>query len=279
MQFDQYPREELRNRLTGLGIPREKHHVKLLQEMLPLQLDKLPFNGADPDTVAEVLVFLMGKNIIRAPFEVDAVLDFGWGIHAGQFHNDQRELLDFVLAYFRKGMHNRERCIWVIPDPLASPTMADFRQQALQQIQELQLQVEVVAHNEIFTDAQGKLKPWVALLESWALREQHALENGYQGLRIATDSQWVSRENWDHFLQYQYLATRALAQRRVKAVSTYSLATPWLDDIMDVAETHRAVIAKRGKDWHRVATSDRKEVETLLVKSRSMLTQGGHTPH
>jgi hypothetical protein len=274
MQFDQYPREELRNKLTGLGIAREKHHVRLLQEMLPLQLDKLPFNGSDPDTVAEVLIFLMGKNIIRAPFEVDAVLDFAWGVHAGQFHEDIAEMLEFVLAYFRKGLENREQCIWVIADPLASPAVAEFRRQALQCIEAQQLQVDVVAHNAIFTDAQGKLKPWVALLEYWAMREQSALENGYQGLRIATDSQWVNREDWDHFLQYQYLATRALAQRRVKAVSTYSLATPWLEDIMDVAETHRAVFARRGKEWHRIATSDRKEVETLLVKPRSMQKQG-----
>jgi hypothetical protein len=62
-----FPREELRDRLAALGIPRERHRLDELVRMLPARLDGRPYDDFDADSVAEVLAYLVGKGVLEPP--------------------------------------------------------------------------------------------------------------------------------------------------------------------------------------------------------------------
>src|SRR3569833_192527 len=49
------------------GIPREKHDLRSMQDLVPARLDAMPFDACDPDVLAEILVYLISRNIVRLP--------------------------------------------------------------------------------------------------------------------------------------------------------------------------------------------------------------------
>lgn len=71
MTRDFYPRESLRHKLTELSIPWENHGMQALRGMIPVPLDGNAFDELDADVLAETLVYLIGKAIIKAPCKLD----------------------------------------------------------------------------------------------------------------------------------------------------------------------------------------------------------------
>ena len=67
MDLETYPREALRRQLVAVGIPRERHRMANLVDMLPIRLQGKPYEDFDADIVAEVLVYLVGKGLIAVP--------------------------------------------------------------------------------------------------------------------------------------------------------------------------------------------------------------------
>jgi hypothetical protein len=71
MNLQSLPRGALRRKLVALGIPASRHRMKDLMSLLPVKLDGKPYEDFDADMVAEVLVYLIGKNLISVTAEAD----------------------------------------------------------------------------------------------------------------------------------------------------------------------------------------------------------------
>ena len=42
-----------------------------------------------------------------------------WGAHMCLFYETKQDALDTVVPYFKAGLESRERCVWVVTNPLA----------------------------------------------------------------------------------------------------------------------------------------------------------------
>lgn len=188
---DALPREPLRRQLAALGIARERHAMASLVEMLPVRVEGYP--GFDADSVAQVLVHLVGRGLIALPEPEAKELAFRWGERIGYRYREEAELLALLLPYFRQGLAGGERCLWLMGD---EPSAKARRM------------VAALADTPYSPDQLELLRAgeWENDLGAWTREEQRALSQGYAGLRICGEALELPE------------GTAAL---RIKALSTY----------------------------------------------------------
>lgn len=136
-----------------------------LIEMLPARVE-----GLDADSVAEVLVHLVGRGVIAVPAAEATELTFRWGERLFYCHRDADELLALLLPYFRQGLAEGERCLWLADAP---PPQVEFA-------------VATLTAGEYSPDQLKILGPgeWRNERSFWMREEERALSEGYAGLRI-----------------------------------------------------------------------------------------------
>jgi hypothetical protein len=169
------PREPLRRQLAALGIARERHSMQSLVEMLPATVE-----GLDADSVAEVLVHLVGRGLIAVPAPEASELTLRWGERHCYCHRDEDELLSLLLPYFRQGLAEGERCLW-LPDAPAP---------------HVEFAVATLGAGEYSPDQLEILRPgeWRNELGFWMREEERALGEGYAGLRICGEDLELAKD-------------------------------------------------------------------------------------
>jgi MEDS: MEthanogen/methylotroph, DcmR Sensory domain len=238
MNLDSYPRQGLRRRLAELGIAPERHRLAELMEMLPVKLDGRPYDEFDADAVAEVLVYLVGRGLMEVPSALAAALELPWGAHVCQFYRTEEELLELLVPYFKQGLDNRERCIWVLAPPL-TPQAA---RRALGDPPDEDLTLVAAAQ-------------WNPPADGLLTEEKRALWNGYLGLRVATSP-----------LACAAPANDALEGRRIKTICTYpALGRDQAPQVLEVLKAHRSAFVRHEKCWQKVQTTDARAAECILA--------------
>jgi len=263
MKNNFYPRESLRNQLTGLGIPRDAHDGGTLAGMLPVHPNGSRLEEVDADLLAEALIYLIGKAIIQVPCRLDVLLASD-GAHVCQFYRSEDDLLEFLVAYFKQGLENGEYCVWVATPPLTPERSRDALSRALPRLEEYERALEFVDYAEWYLDDAQQLKPIGVILRNWSRKTQDILAQGYRGLRCCGDTCWTEKKNWNGFVQYECQVNAALDELPMKAACTYPLIGCAPRQMSDVLERHRDVFVKRAEWWHRIAPADAKQAKAVL---------------
>jgi len=213
------PREELRRELATLGIARERHSLAELIAMLPARVDGRPYEDFDADSVAEVLVYLVGKGVIDLPSAAGANFRVEWGERLCHFYRHEEELLALLGHYFRQGLERNERCVW-----LAAEGASDKARQEIASLADSHGSPEQL---EVVEDA-----IWI-----WQREEQRAIGQGYSGLRVCGEALRFER-----------------GAQRMKALSTYHTDRLQRDDMASLVRAHDGALVRNGNGWQRVHT-------------------------
>lgn len=264
MAHRMYPEERLRVELSNLGIPRDKHALQTMQSMVPARLDEMPFGSCDPDVLAEILIHLLSRNIVRLPCERSAALSLEWGTHICHFYRDPKELLELLVAYIQEGLENNEYCVWVLADSIASEQALEAMRQGIPSLHLHGDRFELIAHDEWYLDAAGKMRDRDVLLAGWVEKEQRALAQGYAGLRLTGDTHWLGQKNWSGFIKYECDVNAAVDGSRMKALCTYPRRHCGEHEIMEVLHGHQTVLAKKNDWWYRIMTSQNHAARAVL---------------
>jgi hypothetical protein len=172
-----------------------------------------------------------------------------YGTHLCHFYSQRQELVDGVLAYFRAGVENNERCIWVASDPLPA---AEARAEILKRMPALmdalksgQLQVVDAV------DWYGKSGSYVAtdLVNLWVEEQKRALTAGRNGLRVTGNTSFLQESDWDAFMAYENFLSPALAGSRIVALCSYSLMHCRPTDLLDVVRNHHVTLDRTDQGW------------------------------
>jgi hypothetical protein len=270
MKNESYPRESLRHKLTGLGIPREAHDLQALSGMLPIRLNGSPLNRLDADSLAETLIYLVGKEIMRVPCRLHVLLAPDWGTHVCQLYRSEEDLLEFRVSYFKQGLENDEYCVWVAAPPLTAQAGREALARAVPRFEDYERGIEFVDYDGWYRDEDGQLKATGALLENWVRKTQEALNLGYLGLRCSGDACGIEKKDWNGFVKYECELNAAIDGLRMKVACAYPLSGCGPRQMTDVLDSHQDVCVKRGEWWHRIATADANEAKAVL-----MALQGG----
>lgn len=261
-----YPRDALRDRLVALGIPRETHAAGVLAGMLPLRTDGALPGGFDPDALAESLIYLIEREVVRAPCRLDALIDPEWGAHGCLFYRSSDELLEFLGPFFMRGLLHNEYCLWLSADEGISAAL----EAALAGVLDGRRAMEFGLPHEWYLDGAGELRAAATLVANCKLKAQQALDAGYRGLRCAADIGQVDRRVWRDFAEYECIIDSALQGLNIKAVCAYPLLEYGPRELGELRGCHQETFAKGDAWWHRITATDADEAAAVL-----MALQGG----
>ncbi|RFU49684.1 MEDS domain-containing protein [Paraburkholderia sp. DHOC27] len=178
----------------------------------------------------------------HAPSGVAALPSLAWGSHVGQLYGSAGDLRDLLVPYFKAGLENNERCLWVTDAPFG---MDDARS-ALRTVvpdldaRERQGQIEI-RDTRAFYDRDRPLDP-EALVAGLVQLERDALASGYRGLRTNGNCAWVERANWDSFLTYEASVQEAVRGRRLICMCSYQHDIIEAGQVKEVLDRHQFVL-------------------------------------
>lgn len=183
------------------------------------------------------------------PSGIAAVGDLAWGTHFCQFYQTRDDLAGSLVPFFRAGLNNHEKCLWVTADPFGTEDARAALRAALPDLAayEERGQIEIVDHLEWYT-RQGRLAP-EEVVRAWVGRARKALDEGYEGLRLTGNTFWLEPCDWREFVEYEATVNAGFMRERVVALCSYCLDRCRPADVLDVVRNHSFALTRRGGDW------------------------------
>lgn len=192
----------------------------------------------------------------HAPSGLASTPFLSWGSHIGHLFGSAEELRSALVPYFRAGLENHERCLWVTDGPVSVEEARAALRLVVPDLDERESQGQIeICHTRAFYDPDAPLQA-EALVEGLLLREREAMAAGYRGLRTNGDCAWVDKTRWSGFLEYESGVQEAVSGRRLICMCSYRHDLIEPDRVNDVVGRHHLVLrnlaasACEGEDTH-----------------------------
>jgi PAS domain S-box-containing protein len=214
--------------------------------------------------VASRLVFRMEKLLRKTG--IDAIGYIPWGTHICLFYRTSEELADILISYFKAGLGNNEYCLWITTKPLDITFAEKAKKTTVLNHSDYQEKgrLEIIPYTEwYFTDQKLDLEK---AMNNVSEKLKQALNEGYDGLRFATDTSWIEKKDWAVFMEYIKAGEEFINDGRFIAVYSYSLNTCEATEIADVVSHHQLALMKRGGKWEAVKRYEGAKVKNTLDK-------------
>jgi signal transduction histidine kinase len=192
---------------------------------------------------------------LMRPSGLSAVGELPWGAHFCQFYGGAADLVDALVPYFKAGLENNEKCLWVTCDPLRADDAKVALRNAVPDLAARMAanQIEILDHEQWYlrTGHQDA----TATLRGWVEREQQALADGFSGIRLTGNTYWVERNDWTGFVDYESRVTETFRGHRIIGLCSYCLQRCQPADILDVVANHQFALVRREGEWQVLETA------------------------
>lgn len=190
----------------------------------------------------------MSKNIstLLAESGIPGVGPVPYGLHLCHFYSGKQDLIDSLVPYFKAGLENNERCIWVTAPPLpAAEAHAELAKALPGAGKAAQSGIlRILDADRWYADVAGG-----DVLRRWLAEEEDALAKGFRGLRITGNTSFLKQETWNTFIKYESALNRALPNRRVITLCSYDLRQCRSTDLFDVIRHHHHTLCRAANAW------------------------------
>lgn len=239
--------ERVRARLLALGIPAAQHRPEALAGLFPREFN-IGATGLTAEDMARVLVYLIEKKIISSPAMGGCIgvkkVRPGW--HFCQFYRDFNQLLDMVAPYVAEGLRKHQGCLWVLPKVVSKQAACDSLARCVKDVDVYFYfangQLEVLDHPTWYLNPSGRLKSFEQISKALLERQDRALARGFNFLRVAGDTGWVSgTEHSKSFIDYEMKVNAAIGAMQVAAVCTYR-ADVTADEFVSIVTAHQDAV-------------------------------------
>jgi signal transduction histidine kinase/PAS domain-containing protein len=177
-----------------------------------------------------------------------------WGTHICHFFDSATDLVETVVPFFEAGVEQRERCVWLVSDPVPA-TSATAALHGLD--------VEVTdAYQWYLGDGPFNLAQRMA---AWDVMLEDALQRGFLGLRASGCEGWQAVGDWPAFRVYEAELEQWLIGKPVILLCSYPLAAVGAADVLELARNHHIAVAKRDGAWEVLQTPD-----TTRLRARNL---------
>jgi two-component system, sensor histidine kinase PdtaS len=169
-----------------------------------------------------------------------------YGLHFCHFYHQKQDLIDSLVPFFKAGLENEERCIWVTAPPLPADEALTALTLAFPQAKEA-----VQAGTIRIMDAQQWYQSVACgdVLRRWLAEEEKALAEGFRGLRITGNTSFLNAESWDAFMKYEHSLNNVMPNRRVIALCSYDLRQCRATDLFEVTRHHQHTLSRSPGSW------------------------------
>jgi signal transduction histidine kinase len=202
---------------------------------------------------------------------IGVVGDVPWGTHFFLFHETKQDLIDACIPYFQAGLESRELCMWGIADPLTEEEVRYCLKHAIPGFEDYfeSGNIEIVYGGEWYMT--GDDLDLGKVTKGWKQKVERALNGGYAGLRLSSDTAWLDKRDWKDFCEYEKEVNDSIVDAPMLALCTYPLPGSAAAEILDVARTHQFAIARRNKGWEVVESSELKQAKAEILRLNNNL--------
>jgi signal transduction histidine kinase len=202
---------------------------------------------------------------------IGVVGDVPWGTHFFLFHETKEDLIDACIPYFQAGLESRELCMWGIADPLTEEEVRYCLKHAIPGFEAYfeSKNIEIVHGGEWYMS--GDELDLEKVTRGWKQKMERALNCGYAGLRLSSDTAWLEKRDWKAFCEYEKEVNDSIVDAPMLALCTYPLPGSAAAEILDVARTHQFAVARRNKGWEVVETSELKQAKAEILRLNNNL--------
>ena len=193
------------------------------------------------------------------------------GTHICYFYENDRDLADAVIQYFRAGLAKNERGLWVCAGPFDAKTATALLQRDYPELAStLETgQLIVADYDQLYLTGEREFDISV-VLDRWATAVSDAIAAGFDGLRVAGDLAWSRSKQV--LKEYEERFCAFAMQTPIVTLCCYPLAHMDHVDILDISYIHHFVLALKDSSWHLIPSARHRDLmwQSLL----DTLTQG-----
>lgn len=270
MKDSELPSASLRKKLLVAGIPESEHSRQSLVAKIP-DFQAPSFQHMSADMLAELLLYFISKGLISVPVATDkALLDLPWGSHVCQLYSSKEEQLQLLVPYFKQGLERNEVCVWLVADL----TVDEARNALRAAVPDLDRflakgQMHIRHYSDLYTNADGNVKPAAQLSEQFAAMQSTVAPNGFAGLRASGSVSWIrDEENMGRFMEYETKVNCAIQNARIMAVCTYPAHAASMCRCRELIHSHGRFFVKRG-EWVHDRSKDAEKIEAVFTSLAS----------
>jgi two-component system, sensor histidine kinase PdtaS len=216
---------------------------------------------------------LQEKPMSVAPSGIAAVGDLPWGSHFCQFYEDRTDLADSLVPFFKAGLDNNERCLWVTSEPFDSEDARAALRAAVPDLdgRERDGQIEIVDYRNWYLRT-GDLSA-DEVVKDWLSRAQRARSTGYKGLRLTGNTFWLECDGFDAFSDYEATVNRGFTSQPIIALCSYCLGRCRPTDVLEVVRNHQFAVARRRGAWEVIEDASLKIARAELERLNGHLDE------
>ena len=204
---------------------------------------------------------------------IEGLGEIAWGSHFCQFYETKEDMQELLVPFFKAGLENNEFCLWVIAETLTKEECIEALQQQIPGIEQYLQQghMEILKHDEWYLD-KGRFNP-AKVIKAWDTKLEHALANGFDGMRVNGNEAWLKFKDWKDFMDYEKELNQVISGRKIIVICTYELANVDATVILDVAHAHECAITKRKGQLIILEVPEIKQLKSRLKKMNEELAQ------
>jgi len=267
-----FPDPSLRERLQKLGIPPQHHSMQALTDMMPTEFQGELFDNSPADTLADMLIYLIGKGIIQPPMSVtEAMESFASGAHVCQFYSSKEDLAALLAPYFKSGLERNELCLYIAADHFTGEDARRAFEQSIPGFREFLAagRFQITDYKAFYLAETGRLRPPDEIVADVISAERESLKKGFSGMRGAGDMSWVQKADWNRFVEYETKLNAALPNTRVIGLCAYCIDVCGVEEMSDAAHSHLHVGSKRNEWYHKIKKTPFIEALLSQLKRRA----------
>src|SRR5947207_3703055 len=202
---------------------------------------------------------------------IPALGDLPRGMHVCLFYETPSDLLDAVVPFFVAGLEGGERCAWVPSEPSIEKTAVDALRARVRDFDARMARgdIQMLGPDEFYL-TNGKIDV-AAIMAKWAAWDAETREQGKPALRVSGNVSWLQRAEWTTFADYERTLHDFMVARRVITLCTYPLGGAMGTDMLDVAQTHHSVMARRNGKWEILEAPALAATKTELQRLNAVL--------
>jgi hypothetical protein len=172
-----------------------------------------------------------------------------WGSHICQFFRRREDLVECLVPYFRAGLENNERCLWVTGDPFRAQEATIELDRSMRGLSGHldQGRIRIVDSDLWYTGLTQPTNPTV--IEAWLREEREAAVAGFTGLRVAGNLSFLKPEELPSFLEYEKAVDRIFPRRQIIALCSYELGNCDSGSVSGILQAHRYALGRKHRSW------------------------------
>ena len=209
---------------------------------------------------------------------IDVIGDAPWGTHFCQLYKNPEELIEILVPYFKAGLDNNESCMWITSPPFTPEMAAAALRKAEPRIDQYLREKRLVflPHSQWYLE-EGRWEPQ-SIFSRWIEKTEQAVSQGFDGLRVTGDTNWLEKEKWSVLAGYESSVDDTIGNRHFLSLCTYPLEKCTLPEILEVVRNHQFAIIKNEIGWELIESAGQKQKRAerrldLLAKTASQLLE------